>query len=101
MILVGGTTEEVGTMRTTIKNVRARFELLVTLAQQCGVDVTGWSLQEASDGQQYRLFVVRGSGQGQHPMGEYIGSTAREAYDWLGAANAAFGAVIGAGSLPR
>lgn len=75
-------------MRITVRHVRSQFSTFVEVAQLCGFDVAGWTLRggDREVGTPYELAVVtRRGGYSTHPVGSVIGSTSREAYDWLGA----------------
>lgn len=73
-------------MRITVRNVRDRFAVFVEVARQCGLDVTGWTLQETGVMGGYRLGVRTERGSiARHPVADHIGDTAREAHSWLDA----------------
>lgn len=72
--------------RVTVVDVRTMFEALSRVAKQVGFDTAGWSLHEGSAYEAYRLCITTRDGERRytsHPLGDYIGMPAREAYDRL------------------
>ena len=74
------------TQRITKENVRGTFESFSTIATRIGFDTTGWTLQEGNAYRAWRLYIDSDRHtMGQHPMGDWIGATASEAWNWLSA----------------
>lgn len=78
------------TERITKVDVRRTFGALCTVATRVGFETQSWRLEigNSTYSRPYRLcwWRIDGVAFGGHPLGDVIGMTAREAYNWLCAA---------------